>query len=287
MMPPLPPLRRSSKGSIISKKYFKTAAIIFLLIAISVTSAKATEEMQYKRFNLEDVSCDAGIRYEEARNGMNIAVSAIATGKGAEFRKWKVTDIRLNIAGDAVRPNKEEKFFVRRESLFRIPAAVIFAALGTQIDVGGSDLEQGITAAGMAVGLGLLVLQAHGDIAGEKCTFNIVKEISEKIEEGNDVAEIMVENEDLHEKYTVKIGLIKAPSKTIKHFDYNKMNQNDLVRIMDSLEVNVRKLEEDQAAYKYGVDPEYDRIQREIEDLEAQRGFAYKAWFEKNNRQRS
>ena len=141
------------------------AAVFFAAATLAVWPISAyaqDEEVQYKSFKLDKETCDAAILYRNTGDGLFVGVSAITLGKGAEFRKWEVTDIRLRINGRAVRPDKSEPFFTTKESFFRFPAAVLFAAVGALGTYSGSGLSQGISAAGMAIGLGLLVLQAKG-----------------------------------------------------------------------------------------------------------------------------
>jgi len=259
------------------------ALLLLTLISIPVfiQPAFSQEEVQYKKFKLENVSCDAGMLYRKTNNGMEIGVSAIATGFGAEFRKWDVADIRLYIDAERIRPDKSGKFYVKKESFFRIPAAVLFAALGTQIDVGGSSIEKGIAKAGMAVGLGLLVLQAHGEITGEKRVFILDKDLEDKIVDGRDAVEITVENEDLHENQTIRIGIAKTITETSGKAEFKKMSKPELQKLIDTLEGEVVTLEKEQEAYRYGIDAGYDEIQRKIEKRQTERGVAYKVWFEK------
>ncbi|MFH0764746.1 MAG: hypothetical protein V1927_07090 [Candidatus Omnitrophota bacterium] len=255
--------------------------LTLIFIPVFIRPAFSQEEAQYKKFKLENVSCDAGMLYRKTDNGMEIGVSAIATGRGAEFRKWNVADIRLYIDAERIRPDKSDKFYVKKESFFRIPAAVLFAILGTQIDVGGSSLEKGIAKAGMAAGLGLLVLQAHGEITGEARVFNLDKDLEDKIVGGRDAVEITVENEDLHEKQTIRIGIAKTIAETSREADFKKMGKPELQELIDTMEGEVVTLEKEQGAYRYGIDAEYDEIQRKIEKCQTERGIAYKVWFEK------
>ena len=48
---------------------------------------------------------------------------------------------------------------------------------------------------------------------------------------------------------------------------------------MGTLKEKITDLERERSTYKYGQDPEFDITQKRIEDLEAERGMAYKAWF--------
>ncbi len=264
-----------------NRRFILSLSLGLILAFIPIRSAFSQEEIHYKKFKLENTSCDVGIIYRNSPAGMQVGVSAIATGKGAEFRKWKVSDIRLGIDGNKIRPDKEGRFYAKEESFFRVPAAVLFAIIGTQIDVGGSDLQQGIAKAGMAVGLGLLVLQAHGEITGLGCLFKIDAATADKIMTDRDAIEITMEDEEMHLRETVKIGMIVPAAPAKPRFDYKSMNRAELGKLVTTLEGEVASLEKDQASYKYGVDPEYDAIQRRIEELQTERGVAYKKWFER------
>jgi hypothetical protein len=245
------------------------------------------EEVQYKKFKLDKETCDAAILYKKADDGMLVGVSAITLGKGAEFRKWEVTDIRLRVAGRAIRPDKSEPFFTTKESFFRIPAAVLFAAIGAMGDYGGSGLSQGISAAGMAIGLGLLVMQAKGEITGERATFRLDRATVDQIDQGRDTIEITMENEQMHWKDTVRTGLAPRPSRSGGNYGYDKMSSEELQWIMDKLEDRAGALEKEQSNYSYGSDPQYDDIQHQIEDMQTRRAVAYSIWFDRNRQETS
>lgn len=262
-------------------RLIRIISLAFFAVSFFGGDLFSQEELEYKRFRLERETCDVAVMYAPLPSGMDVAVSAIAFGKGSEFRKWTISEIRLNIERIRVKPNKAGKFYVTRESFFTIPAAVLFAAIGTQIDVGGSSLEKGIAKAGAAIGLGLLVLQAKGEIDGQQCVFNMDPALVDKISDGRDFIEITIENKDLHLKDTVKIGLVKKPQAILPGPDYNLMSREDLLKTVNDLKVEIKTLETEQGSYKYGSDPEYDSIQNKIEGLETKRGLAYKAWFEK------
>jgi hypothetical protein len=264
----------------------KIAASLFLFIAIPAAVSFSQEEAEYRRFNFDNVSCDAGVLYSPAPDGMTVSVSAIATGKGAEFRKWKVSGIKLNIGGERMRPERSERFYVKEESLFRIPAAVIFAALGTQIDVSGSSLEKGVAKVGMAAGLGLLVLASEGDIAGEKAVFKLDSEKTRAIETGKNFAEIYLEDDNVHPhlNHTVIVSLARPLTRKDAMAELNRMSQDELIGLVDSLEGEVTLLEKDQSSYKYGIDPQYDELQRSIENIQTRRGMAYRLWLERRKK---
>lgn len=257
---------------------FLSAAVFF-----SASAAFADEEIEYKRFKFDNVTCDTAINCKETPKGAEIGTSAVATGRGANFRKWKVADIKLHIGDERMPPDSAGIFFVREESIFRIPAAVVFAALGTQVDFGGNGLARGITAAGAAIGLGLLVWQAKGDIAGQRAFFTLDKDTAKKAFGGSGFAEIRVENEDEHLQQVIRIGITKPILRADAERIYDNMNKDDLSKLMDEMGVKVSELEKEQAVCRYGVDPEYDNLQAEIEDLQARRGIAYKIWYNKKN----
>ncbi len=194
-----------------------------------------------------------------------------------------MSEIKLRIGDERIRPDKEGKFYVTEESFFRVPGAVVFAAIGAFSDYGGSDFENGISKAGAAVGLGLIALQAKGEITGERCVFYIPAGLTDRIEEGRDNIEIVIENEDQHLKCTIKIGLIRPTGDTAERYNFEEMNEGEVLKRMNSLKAEISSSEQEQAAYKYGEDPQYDAIQRKIENLETERGLAYKAWFEKKH----
>jgi hypothetical protein len=261
---------------------FITAASLFFVSAAFPQADPANEEIAYKNFKLERSACDTAILYRQTREGMDIGVSAIATGKGAEFRKWSVTDIKIHSGDERIRPDTWDKFYVTEASFFRIPAAVLFAALGTQISVSGTALEQGIAKAGTAIGLGLLVLAAKGDIAGQKCVFHFDAQRAESVFNSNSFVEIRIEDAGQHWQDSVKIGISKPLFKEGGKDLYAKLEKGELSKLVDDLGVKVNELEKEQALYKYGVNPEYDHIQAKIENLQEERGLAYQAWFWKN-----
>ncbi|MDP2913726.1 MAG: hypothetical protein Q8N91_06980 [Candidatus Omnitrophota bacterium] len=264
-------------------KYFLivSAAVLSVILSASVSFSQNEEEAQYRKFKLENASCDVGLLYKNTPEGTGLGISAIATGKGAQFRRWKVTEIKLCIDGRILKAEGIKKFYVREESFWRVPAAVLFVALGIADSGNGSGLENGIGKAGVALGMGLLALQAKGDIEGKRAFFNLDKKTAENIQDGRDAIEIRIEDERLHLKDTIKIGIPKIRSGAAVKDDYSRMGQDDLIKLVDTLKYEIESLEKEQASYKYGADPGYDRIQREIEELQARRGMAYNRWLEK------
>ena len=252
-----------------------------ILILFCASPAFSDEEVEYKKFKFDESSCDVGVHYKSSRKGLLIGVSAIATGKGAEFRKWKVSDIKINSDGRRSRPDKESNFYVTEESLFRVPGAILFAAIGAFGEYGGSNLNNNLSKIGVGLGMGLIALQAKGEITGERCVFNIPPDRLDKIDEGRDYIDILIENEDLHLKESIKIAIIKPSGELSDKYNFANMNQSGLSDLMDTLKDRIAVLEKEQADYKYGEDPEFDVIQKKIESCETERGMAYKAWFER------
>jgi hypothetical protein len=245
--------------------------------------AHSQEEAQYKKFKMDNETTDAAVMYKVRPDGMDVSVSAVTLGKGSEFRKWQVTDIRLRIAGQAVRPDSSGVFYVTKESIFRYPAAVLFGAIGATITYGQSGLGAGVTAAGAAIGLGLLATQAKGEITGGNALFKLSAEMAGKIGDG-DAVEITTEDPDYHWKDVIRTGLVppSAVAGTTRQ-DYSGMTKDEIFTKMDTMKSEIQELESRQSSYKYGEDPEYDDIQKKIESLETERGLAYKAWYDKDN----
>lgn len=256
----------------------------FILWFFGTGTVFSQEEIEYKKFKLEDASCDVGVSYKKMPQGILVGVSAIATGKGAEFRKWSVSGIKLNISGERLMPDKEGKFYVAEESFFRVPAAIVFVAIGALGEYSNNNFENAIGKIGVGLGLGLIALQAKGEITGERSLFRIPNELAGKIKEGTDTIEIAIENQGQHLKCQIRIGLIIPTGDTIAGFNFDKISSPELLKRVDTLKGKIVSLEAEQADYKYGQDPEYDNIQKKIEALETERGVAYKTWLEKQNK---
>jgi hypothetical protein len=255
------------------------SAVILMLFC--ACTAFSQEEIEYKKFKFEESSCYVGMRYKSSQKGLLIGVSAIATGKGSEFRKWKVSDIKISYDGRRFRPDKESLFYVTEESLFRVPGAIVFAAIGAFGEYGGSDLNNNLSKIGVGLGMGLIALQAKGEITGVRCVFKIAPDKLDKIEAGRDYVEILIENEGLHIRESIKIGIIKPSGELSDKYNFANMTESGLSDLMETLKDRITILEKEQEDYKYGQDPEFDVIQKKIESCEAQRGMAYKVWFER------
>lgn len=258
----------------------------FITVMLFSGHALASEEIQYKSFKLEQVSCEVGLLYKNTPGGMQIIVSAIPYGRGAEFRKWKIADVRIvmgGLGGTRIKPKQTTKFFVTKENFWKYPSAVLFAVIGAQVPASGSGLEKGITRTGAAIGLGILTLSAQGDIAGEKCVFDIDSSVADRIVDGTDTIEITVENPDIHKREVIKIGLARGVPRAAVCDECRKMSQDELIAMVNNLEARLKELEAEQGAFKYGTDPQYDKIQRDIESIQTKRGIAYQMWLERGS----
>jgi len=129
--------------------------------------------------------------------------------------------------------------------------------------------------------MGLIALQAKGEITGERCVFNIPPDELDNIVEGRDYINILIENEGLHLKESIKIGIIKPSGELSDKYNFANVTRDGLSDLMNTLKDKITVLEREQADYKYGQDPEFDVIQKKIENCETERGMAYKAWFER------
>ena len=264
-------------------KNFRIMLIALVVACVFVQTSFAQEEMQYRKVKVENAACEMGILYKGTADGMDIGVSAVATGKGADFRKWKVTKIKLKIGGERIKPDVSGKFFVREESFMRVPAAVLFAIIGATYEApdGTSKFAEGVSRVGLALGLGLLVLQAKGDIPGERCIFRLKKEIADRITYGKDAIEVTIENPETHQTRDIAIGITKPPVKAGAEPEYDKMSREELGRLVDGLGSKVAALERRQSDYKYGQDPQYDELQAKIDGLRTEQGKVFKIWAEK------
>ena len=201
--------------------------VIFILFIFISTSIFAGEGIVYESLESGKVNCAAGILYKKTDTGMKVDITAIVTGKGSDFRKWEVTDIKIFTGKEALYPSSYDKFYGRSESVFRVPAAVLFAAIGTQYErygenpyagkvykIGGKkvkipernygSIERGIDKAGMTAGLGLLTSQAKGDITGLKSIFNIDEATLNKLKKEGGSIKITAENKEGKKKKRFK-----------------------------------------------------------------------------------
>jgi len=188
-----------------------------------------TEEVQYKKVEGERVAVDTGVAYLKTPEGMDVTAATVATGKGADFRKWEVDDVRLNLDGDVVKPSEENDFYIEKESFARGAAAVTFTAIGSQYTRYADKAQSGevchttgekkettkkkdgaaaaIDRAGMAAGMGLLASQARGSIPAKKATFKLDKEQAKKVLDKKGELQVRARNETTHQEQTLKVPL--------------------------------------------------------------------------------
>lgn len=185
-----------------------------------------SEWLQYKSTGEKDFELNAGIRYERKPDGtVDIDVASMASGKGADFRRWEVVDIKLDVKGSAVRPKTHRKIYGSQESLFRAPAALVFAAIGAAYGIYGKECSSSgstcavssgdhrgavaktIDTAGMAIGLGLLASQAKGEITGQKASFTLTNEEAKELKG----IKITVEHKTTNKKTKVTVPIENIP----------------------------------------------------------------------------
>ncbi|MFH1665669.1 MAG: hypothetical protein ABIA77_05945 [Candidatus Omnitrophota bacterium] len=212
----------------------KINVFLFVLITVIAVNGQAQgdqpqENLEYRTVTEDGVACDVGVLYKNVPGGQEVTIAAMAVGEGADFRKWEITDIKLKSGNNLIRAAVSDKFYGAKESVFRRPAAVAFAAIGSQYEryssscssggvcpvtgepaggeTGGQGkIARGIDKAGMAAGLGLLTAQAKGEITGEICVFNVTDEAGGKV----DAVNLVVENKEKHKKYRLTIPLSGA-----------------------------------------------------------------------------
>jgi len=210
----------------------KRKYIILLIVIFTITLSSfafCEDGIEYRPIPMKDAYSHLAILYKKTQDGMTINVSAIATGKGIDFRKWNIKDLKLNSFGEKIKAEKDENFYVTKESFFRLPAALVFAAIGTQYKqyayiaqpghvcpvTSEEAVEKGpigdtIDKAGMTAGLGLLVSQAKGELTGRKFTFVLDKDMAQKVSTGTVKIELTIENPEKHLKEKTVIPLSRV-----------------------------------------------------------------------------
>jgi len=191
-----------------------------------------TEEIQYVDLKGDRAKCDTATLYKPTPRGMDVTASTVVTGKGADFRKWKVDDVRMDIDGEVIKPDKEEDFYIEKDSYYREAAAVTLAAIGSQYrrcankaqsgevcPVTGQKKEapqsserkdtmaDGIDRAGMAAGMGLIAAQGRSSIPAKKVTFSLDKPQAKKLLNKKGELRVTAKNEAAHQEQTFKIPL--------------------------------------------------------------------------------
>ena len=209
----------------------KKAILAFFAICVissTVFSDETNEYLQHVVIKEGNTSCDLGILYRETEEGLEVEVAGVATGKGADLRRWEISDIKLDVEGAYIRPVSNNFFYGERKSIFALPAAFVFAAIGTQYEMYGNNcssgqlchvtghpergaIATGIDKAGMTVGLGLLAAQAKGEIRGLKSVFKLNKD--EAILFGKNSARIrfVLEDNSTSRKKKLSTSIVEPP----------------------------------------------------------------------------
>lgn len=218
-----------------------TKIVAVAAIFLASYAYAAEEDIQYETLTVEKAKCDVGILYKETETGMELKVAAVATGKGADFRKWEVTGIKLDAGGEMVKPSSSEKSWGGEASFFRLPAAFIFAAIGTQYERYGSECSSGQTCpvtgqttgadahpgykgsaaraidkAGMAAGMGLITSQAKGEIPILKCSFLLDRDLIAKYLAGKLKVKLNFENKNRNDIKKAEVDITKQFSDFVK-----------------------------------------------------------------------
>jgi len=192
--------------------------------------------IEYQNIKRGKLTCDVGVLGKDMpENQVELTVVVVAVGKGTDYRKWVTTDIKLDIDGNLFRSGELQKFYGQQKSLFRLPAAFVFGAIGSQYEMYGDSCEsgqtcpvtgqptvqqpergpiaRGIDKAGMAAGLSLLTLQAKGEITGVKAKFRIQDEVVKKAEGKKSIVKLVVENKEKKKKERFQFDIDKILAK--------------------------------------------------------------------------
>jgi hypothetical protein len=245
--------------------------------------AQTSEELQYKRVKLDDVTCDAGVACRKTPQGMDIVVSAIAFGKFQDFRRWRVEKIKLRIGDARIRPDNCQAFFVRKASFWKYPAAVLWAVIGSQYNGLNNygTFAEGAGKIGMAVGLGILTLQAKGDIPGQRCIFYLRGDAANSINYGVDSVRIDILNNDTNQTENITV-ILEMPSQAKYDSDgYNNMTKDQLSSKLGEFDGKIAGLEEELESCKSSPGKQCRDIQSTIDTNRARQAMVYKAWSEK------
>ncbi|MBD3425891.1 MAG: hypothetical protein GF409_01515 [Candidatus Omnitrophica bacterium] len=192
------------------------------------------EWIEFRSSEKRNFKANVGILYQVTKKGeVNIEVASLATGEGAESRKWKVIDTKLLAGSRRLRPESYNEIYGTKESLFRMPATVVFTAIGAAYGAygnrctsGGSchvtgqehargGTARGIDTVGMAVSLGLLASQARGEITGQKALFKLDPETASTITG----VKLTVEHIGSGKRSRVTVSIEKLPEGLRKEFN--------------------------------------------------------------------
>lgn len=247
-----------------------------LLVAVEIffTGAPgfAEDAIGYRQFKISGIVCDTGVAYMTTGSRRDIAVSAIAYSS-AMAGSWSITDMTL-VAGDTrISPAQTGKFYAQHGPLLKYPAAVIYEAMGMNVDAPGPGPKKGVTRTN--AGPGLLTLPSNGDVTGVNSIFSVDSSVINTIDENRDVIEITIEEKATHRRELVRMPLANVPAGEIR-YDYGLMRPDELMQMMDTLDLQAATLRKNQQNFKPGKDPEFDELQKKIELLEVERGMIFR-----------
>ncbi|MDP8298550.1 MAG: hypothetical protein P9L88_01400 [Candidatus Tantalella remota] len=215
----------------------KTAGINFFRLYGESDNAVTTQSIKKGKTTVE-----VGANPTFTEDGVVIDVVAFATGKGANYRKWKITDIKMDVGGELLRTVDGDIFWVAPGEAKTRPAAVAVTAINAYAPSTSSAPEQPAQSGGActpgqpcgpsgsstpgtqggqpaeekgvqqseadrattAAAMGLLVTQATGEIAGRKDTFHIPKDMLKDIDPEKDYIKIKAENPNTNKTVKVK-----------------------------------------------------------------------------------
>ena len=80
------------------------------------------------------------------KDGVEVDVMTYATGKGNNYRKWKITDVKMNVGGELLRRTKGDTCFVDVGEAATKPIAVIGTVLNTAVP--GDSYDEGSSQGG-------------------------------------------------------------------------------------------------------------------------------------------
>lgn len=201
---------------------------VICLLCLPALSEGTSEYLQHVVVREENTSCDFGILYRETEEGLDVEVAGVAIGKGTDVRRWEISDIKLDVEGVYIRPVSNNFFYGERKSIFALPAAFVFAAIGTQYEMYGDDcssgqlcnvtghpergaIATGIDKAGMTLGLGLLAAQAKGEIKGLKSVFKLNKEQEALFKKNSARIRFVLEDNSTSRKKKLSADITKLP----------------------------------------------------------------------------
>lgn len=161
-------------------------------------------QLIYDAASQGDITLNTAMVLKASGDKLLLEVSALATGKGTEFRTWVPESIVLLAGKDKVKPTATTPYYVAKESAVGNLAPALFAVIGARsaADVEKAKASPGtacsqssesgeahehergkvaraIDEAGMAAGMTLLASQAKGQIEGRKAVFDVTQHAGE------------------------------------------------------------------------------------------------------------